>query len=70
MIQEEQETIQFYKYIILFIERGYQRNWGDGALNDDKICILRKIENGKTNYVIISKGNRLVEFRDVGSYYS
>ena len=33
--------------------RGYQQYWGDAAVNDECMTILRKEENGSVDYVIL-----------------
>jgi hypothetical protein len=43
-----------------YIEKGYMAGWGEGYVWNDELVILRKPNNNKFDYVIISKSNKEV----------
>ena len=74
---ELRNPVQMFKK--RYLAAGYTENWGDGAINQQDLCILSKhstVQYGlsddkvkvRTDYVVISANHNPVHFYDVGSY--
>lgn len=62
-----------------YLKMGYTENWGDGAANNDELCILKKTaiypsyphgvdEYWRTDYIVLSKNHNPVIFYGVQYY--